>query len=370
MKNKNFRLTIAACGLALPALELPYYVNALRLSPLDRWSWIFMVVALPMMAAAAVRVPKEKIGFAPAALPAAALFLIAFVFTVLVNPIHAAAIIFGFGFAWSAAYFAFGWPAGYLLAPAYAMLALGSTSIRYRLEAATGIDGLLAQAAIAALLIVWQAAALRMKSRPKAADVIFFAVAAAVIAGAFMSGRLRTREELAPDFSECVFGDYVGLASAATESDHNFFGKSRVERYRFPEDRLLPDGRVAAIEVLKVGDFDDVHKIHPAGHCLTTSGYKILSETIRPETISGTAVDINEIVVADANAMRSLVWVWYSTPKRSSGNFDALRYGYDPDAGWSEYLLMTPLSDGDPDQARTVLRSFLTAVLTANRQNQ
>ncbi|MEA4863490.1 MAG: hypothetical protein AB7F40_00470 [Victivallaceae bacterium] len=358
---------VAGGGLIIPALELPYYFNALIHSPLDRWSWVFVAISLVMMASVAARLAETSGKFALAAMLPALGFGAIFIFAI-IRQIHAAAMIAGCGFAWSAAYFAFGWTAAYTLAPAYGMLALGATSVRYRLGAAVGIDGLMLQAFIASALIAWQIVILNARHRPKASDFIFAILAAVIAAGAFMGGRLQMQRAFAPDFSACVFGQYRGMDIMPNQSDRMFFGSSKVERYRFPEDRILPDGRVVAIEVLKVGNFEDVHKIHPPGHCLTVSGNTVLSENVRSETILGTPFDINEIVTSDSAGMKSLVWVWYSTPTVSSGNFDALRYGYDPAAGWHEYLLWTPLSGDDPGPGRTILRDFLSEVAASNRQ--
>lgn len=165
------------------------------------------------------------------------------------------------------------------------------------------------------------------------------------------------RAAYAPSFGVRSQQGYLGSEVPATESFTRFFRTSDAHQYRYASRK----DEVALLEV-RVGD--DIHEIHPATHCLRSSGWRICSEGLQDVSLAGRdePLPLTEAVVSNAHGVKMLVWIWYSSARESTGSFIRFRHLYAPEDAWKTYQVTTFVeSDGNLENARKKLRDFLEA---------
>lgn len=159
----------------------------------------------------------------------------------------------------------------------------------------------------------------------------------------------------APSFGPRTQNGYLGREMPATDSFSRFFRTSDAHQFRFASDR-------DEVSVLSVRIGKDIHEIHPATHCLRSSGWTIRSEALRDVTLAerDESLSVTEAIATDEAGDSLLVWVWYSSDASSTGSFIRFRRLYSPSVDWRTYQLTTFVGfDGDIERARQKLRTFL-----------
>ncbi len=355
MKKQTEHLMIVA-GFLPFLYKLPYMLNAWLTSPLDRYDGIFIVLFVLSAGAALVRMPETKrkyvFFFSAVLLAGGAGFGLG-----LLKQINALSILGGIIFAWGAFGLIRGWGGAYHLLPSFGLLVLSCTSSTYILAFLTGWNGLTAKIALGVILLIWQGVNMAVLRTPSINHVLFSAMAALLIAlYAFGGGRYETFPPFMPPVDNLRCGEFLGKIEEPSDEDYRFFGRSRIERRFFAGDRGNQQ-----IHLLMVGDFETVHNIHPAGHCMRTRGFDVLSEKLHVAELAGGKLQVTEII-AENSGSKALFWIWYSNPEYSSGSFLFFRGRYLADRQWQTYQIAAPIVDDNLEGARQTLTDFLNAL--------
>ncbi|HOG51857.1 MAG TPA: hypothetical protein PKY10_14795, partial [Lentisphaeria bacterium] len=206
-KRPLFRLCLAAALGFIPlAIKMPYIVQAWIHSPMDRPGWAFGFLSLLAAAAAMPKVLARVDGWDLSAL-LALLPALVIVLAGIAKDIHAVAIVGAIIFAWAVLWLALGWRSAYCIAPAFAILMLMTTSLRYWLGYFSGslyLDGLVIMAAIAVTASAWLATNLLWETTPSRELFCFsVAVCAVLLAVAVheLAGMHVASSPFTPDFS-------------------------------------------------------------------------------------------------------------------------------------------------------------------------
>ncbi|HQC52347.1 MAG TPA: exosortase-associated EpsI family protein [Lentisphaeria bacterium] len=358
MARRHLRLCLAAALGFIPlAVKMPYIVQAYLNSPLDRPGLAFGILFLLAAAVATPKVLARAAGWDLSAL-LALLPALAVILAGMAKDIHAVTIVGAITFAWAALWLALGWRSAYCIAPAFAILMLMTTSLRYWLGYFSGplcLDGIVIMAAIAVVAGTWLAANLLWETTPSRELFCFSGIVGAVLLAVAvheLSGMHATSPPFIPDISRASLDNYLGSELPATEADRRFYGDNDIEKYFFTDD-------VSIIHVLAVHCGDDVHQIHPTSHCLRTGGWDVLDEKSQHVSINSNNLVVNEIVAAQ-NMQQTLFWVWYSNDEQSTASFLNFRRLWTPSRPWASFLLQTGLDDG-LDAARQRLHDLLAA---------
>ena len=293
-----------------------------------------------------------------ALLPSLALFLLA-----LRVDNHALGIIGAVAFSWSAAWLAWGWRSACCIFPAYGILMLMCTSSRYWLGYFFSIfrlDGLAIKAILTVLFAGWLGLSLLRERRVRRESFFFCLALLLVLMTVWQAGTLQRRSAaFVPEFHSVNFSGYLGRSLEPTADDRRFFGGSRLRKFFYAADSGI-------VNVLALTCGDDVHQIHPAGHCLRTSGWRIISERLTEAEIGGRKLEVSEIVASNPGTTL-LVWVWYSCRSFSTGSFLGFRRIWSADTQWHTYQISTPLFTSE-EEGRARLGEFLNAA-AQNRAN-
>ena len=335
---------------------LPYTVGSWK-TPLDRYNWIFHLVFL-FLAACSVPAVKESAvrskpdWFAlPAVAAAAALFAAG-----LVKHIHLVNILGGVGFWWSGIWFFCGWDAAWAVLPAFGALAVGSTSStfllcnRFLITPAVALICKLAAAVVCvAVCMVLILTEFVMKR-----EVFWFLLAAVVIlTGTVLSrGSVSSAAPFRPDLTAAPEGIQI-LEIPLDEDTNRFFEGSEAHQYQVSDGVLI-----SSALVVKCGS--DIHKIHPASHCLRSSGADIRSESVVMQQLpDGRSLPVTEIR-AIVRGFPVLTFVWYTGPRETTGSFFAFRRKWSASEEWRSFQFAVPVQDGSVESARKMLLDFLS----------
>ena len=148
---------------------------------------------------------------------------------------------------------------------------------------------------------------------------------------------------------------YLGREVPPNEAFRRFFRTSDAHQFRYATSSN-------EVVVLAVGIGKDIHEIHPATHCLRSSGWRIRSEDLRDVALPGRKepLSVTEAIAVGEMGTLQLVWVWYSSETKSTGSFIRFRHLYSKDVLWRTYQLTTFVGkDGDVERARQRLLGFL-----------
>jgi len=336
---------------------LPYTVNSWRASPMDRMNWIFLLAFLLVAACSAPAVldsaKQNKVDWFALLAAAAAAVLYAAGIT---KQIHMVRILAGTWFWWTGVWFFCGWKAAWAMIPAFGVLSLGCTSTTFLM-----CRHLLVQPQTALLLKLGAAvlcaaacAVLLLTDYVMKREVFWFLLAAgAILTGTLTSrGTGKTAPAFRPDLGAPVEG-FTTLETPLSEDTIRFFEGATVHQY------AISDGifRASTLEV-KCGD--DIHKIHPASHCLRSSGAEILSESVVMHAMpDGRSLPVTEIR-SRIRGTPVLTFVWYTGPKETIGSFYTFRRKWSPSEPWYSYQVVTEVYDGNEDAARKFLLDLLS----------
>lgn len=146
----------------------------------------------------------------------------------------------------------------------------------------------------------------------------------------------------------------VGMLGLEEQANPLLFRTSHARQFRY-------ENPTNSITVLAVEIGKDIHEVHPATHCLRSSGWRIVSENIA--NVDGVRDDdsrfsVTEAVVDSVHG-KMLVWIWYSSDKFSTGSFLHFRRLYKSSVRWFTYQLSTPIGPDGKDAASHRLARFL-----------
>ncbi|MBP5585333.1 MAG: hypothetical protein J6Y92_03140 [Lentisphaeria bacterium] len=336
---------------------LPYTVNSWRSSPMDRLNWIFLLAFLPVAAcgAPAMKDSAKQKGFDWFALLASAAAAVLYA-TGIVKQIHMIRILAGTWFWWTGVWFFCGWKAAWAMIPAFGVLSLGCTSSTFLLcrhlliQPRTAFFLKLGAAALCAVVC----AVLTLTDYVMKREVFWFLLAAgAILTGTLTSrGPDKTAAAFLPDFSSPVAG-FTTEETPLSEDTIRFFEGAAVHQY------AVADGIFRA-SILAVKCGDDIHKIHPASHCLRSGGAEILSESVVVHTLpDGRSLPVTEIH-SRIRGTPALTFVWYTGPKETTGSFYTFRRKWSPSEPWYSYQIVTEIYDGNENSARKFLLNLLS----------
>ena len=336
---------------------LPYTVGSWKASPMDSFNWIFHLVFV-FLAACSVPSVKESAArskpdwFALPAVAAAAVVFAAGLF----KHIHLIAILGGVGFWWSGIWFLCGWNAAWAVLPAFGALCLGSTSSTFLLcnrlliSPTVALIGKLAGAVVCvAVCMVLILTEFVMKR-----EVFWFLLAAVVIlTGTVLSrGGASSAEPFRPDLTVAPDGVQI-LEIPLSEDAVRFFEGSVAHQYQVSDGGFI----CSALEV-KCGP--DIHKIHPASHCLRSSGAEILAESVVMQHLpDGRSLPVTEIRSV-VRGTPLLTFVWYTGPDETTGSFFAFRRKWSASKEWRSFQFAVQAPGGSEETARKMLLDLLS----------
>ena len=350
-----FRKTAAAVLIFIPWLfRLPYLLSAWKSSPADRMDWIFPVWFLIWFLWIIFGKPSGETAkrtanrtdwillFSGAAITGAG-------YSLSIHMIQIAGSVF---FAWRGCVLIYGGKTGEKLLFPFIILLFATASSNYWISSFCGIGirtAWLLKTAFSFLLTAAAAMPLRVRSEPLLfLSVLGFGLILWQETGHFA----QSSPPLQPRFS--VFPDrksgFVGRSIRPAEAMIRFFRSGEIACYQFADDSRT-------YQVLDVRCGRNIHEIHPAGHCLRSSGAEIRSEKRREYRIRGRNYHLREIFAA-GRFSRELVVVWYSDRNLSVGSFLAFRNRWSAETDWHAYQISVRL-DHDPDAARKGIRKLL-----------
>ena len=336
---------------------LPYTLHSWKTSPMDRMNWIFFLAFLLVAAcgtpAVMDSVKQRKLDWFALLAAAAAAVLYA---TGIMKQIYMIRILAGTWFWWTGIWFFCGWKAAWATIPAFGALSLGCTSTTFML-----CNRLLIQPQTALFLKIGAAilcaavcAVLMLTDYVMKREVFWFLLAAgAILTGTLVSrGAEKTAAAFRPDLKAAVEG-FTTTETPLTEDTIRFFEGATVHQY------AISDG-VFRASVLEVKCGNDIHKIHPASHCLRSSGAEILSESVVMHTMpDGRSLPVTEIR-SKIHGTPILTFVWYTGPEETIGSFYTFRRKWSPSEQWYSYQIVTEVYDGKEDAARKFLLDLLS----------
>lgn len=336
---------------------LPYTLHSWKTSPMDRMNWIFFLAFLLVAAcgtpAVMDSVKQRKLDWFALLAAAAAAVLYA---TGIMKQIYMIRILAGSWFWWTGIWFFCGWKAAWATIPAFGALSLGCTSTTFML-----CNRLLIQPQTALFLKIGAAilcaavcAVLMLTDYIMKREVFWFLLAAgAILTGTLVSrGTGKTAAAFRPDLKTVVEG-FTTTETPLTEDTIRFFEGATVHQY------AISDG-VFRASVLEVKCGNDIHKIHPASHCLRSSGAEILSESVVMHTMpDGRSLPVTEIR-SKIHGTPILTFVWYTGPEETIGSFYTFRRKWSPSEQWYSYQIVTEVYDGKEDAARKFLLDLLS----------
>lgn len=338
---------LLCCSVIPLILQIPYLVSAWSNSRLDRWDWVFYLLAT---AAFFPVFQKNRIGKSDCSalfLLLPALFLALTPFYHNVNALAAASsVVCIFAAAWLIA----SWQFACCLLPATVILLLGTPSSSYGISLLTMTPVRIAwliKFALALLCFAWIFCNEYFNLQIKKGTLCF---TAALIGSCLLL--LHSREiyfegrSFIPEFTGHT-GDFWGRTIEPDENTKRFFVSSTVRQYRYIKNDV-------DISVLEVRCGSDIHEIHPASHCLRTSFWTVTSEKILylQDNFAVTEID------ARKGNKRYLTWVWYSSDKFSTPGFLGFRRHFRSGGNYYTYQISAPVYK-DVEQSRTELQKFI-----------
>lgn len=340
-------------------LTLPYTFHSWRTSPMDRPNWIFHLAFLLLAACALPAVKdssKKRVDNAPLALLFAFAFFLSFLGATFVRQIHMAQILFGMAFWWACVWAFCGWRGAWALLPAFAALALGCTSSTYLLchhyliQPQTALILKIGAAVVCAAVC----AIIMLTDYVMEYGVFLFLVAAAivVVSALNLKNDVKPTPPYRPDLTSAP-SDFSITETPLSENTIRFFEGAEVHQYNISDGFFL-------CNVLEVKCGDDIHKIHPASHCLRSGGAVIQSETVVTHTMpDGQKISVTEIR-SKLRGTPILTFVWYTGPNETLGSFFWFRTRWSASSQWYSYQIVTEIYDGNEDAARKFLLDVLS----------
>lgn len=336
---------------------LPYTVHSWRSSPMDRMNWVFFLAFL-LIAACSVPSVKDSVSrnrsdwFALLAMAATAVLYAVGIG----KEIYMIRILTGTWFWWSGIWLLCGWNAAWTMIPAFGALSLGCTSTTFLLCRHLLIQpqtALLLKFGVTILLAIL-CAVFMLTGYVMKREVFWFLLAAAVILTGVLTSRDggKTAPPFRPDLTATLEG-FITTNTPLTEDTIRFFEDAEVHQYSISDS-------IFQCSILAVKCGNDIHKIHPASHCIRSGGAEILSESVVMHTLpDGRSLPVTEIR-SRIRGISALTFAWYTGPSETVGSFYTFRRKWSPSEEWFSYQAVTEIYNGNEDAARKFLLDILS----------
>lgn len=358
-RNNYFKMFIFIFAWEPVALKIPWFLEAWRISPLDRFDPVFIIAAV-LMGGIFFKDLKQQAGkvdcggIIPLVFSAAGIFLGIYL---RINMIY---MIFALLFCASMLWLLWGWRVFVRTLPLFLMLMLaipastfwcGDVLQRFGVDASWGI----VIKVIAALILIASEVYLEYFTKLLLSRQGFFYFAAVLFWMGSMLIFFEKPSQGAPlnlNVSIEPSGKWLGEAVELDAVEKGFYEGQDASRFTHYSDAVVP---VFSLVVRVAGD---IHKVHPFRLCLTSANWKILnSRRVEIDTGNGTAVA--NCIEADRKGRHLIFYVWYSSLKRSVDDFAFFRSTYSWDDRWTVYHVFTPVEYGNTKEAEQRIRNFI-----------
>ena len=360
---KKFIPAIISAAGAIPLMfTMPYIINAWLSSKLDRWDWGFPVLFV-ITAGITVHAWRNMDRYFDRRAIAPLLVVAAIAVLMIYMSIYAILIFALVILWWCLIWLAQGWPRAYRILPPFAILSLMTTSSGYWIGYFLNLpetEGVIIKFLLSALFCIWGLLNYKVNYLPRPA-ALGFAAAVALAIGIIVGGKNFSRT-CQPLLLDCTanFADFLGRKQSLDPSFARFFQQSEVH------DFVYADTAGNSVSVLEIKCGDNVHEIHPASHCMRSSGWEIVSEQLVTYTINGQIVQVTEIIAKNRTA-NVLIWSWFSNDSLSTGSFLNFRRLWNGKAQWRSYQVSTSIRK-DREQAEKLRYEFISAFPKLNGQ--
>ena len=343
-------------------LTLPYTFYSWRASPMDRPNWIFHLGFLLLAVCAAPDVKDsakervERVENAPLAALFAIIFFLMFLGATFVREINMVRILSGMAFWWSCVWLFCGWKAAWTSLPAFAVLSLGCTSSTFVLcnhfliQPQTVLFLKIGAAAVCAAIC---AVIMLTDYVMEYGTFCFLCVAALVVFAALnLPGDVKPVPPFRPDLTDAPAG-FTITETPLSEEAIRFFDEAEAHQYR------ITDG-IFYCSFLEVKCSNDIHKIHPASHCLRSGGAVIQSEAVVTHALpDGREISVTEIH-SKFRGTPILTFVWYTGPEKTLGSYFKFRSCWSSSEQWYSYQAVTEVYENNEEAARKFLLDMLS----------
>ncbi|CAA6677588.1 MULTISPECIES: exosortase/archaeosortase family protein [unclassified Lentimonas] len=365
---RYLRFILLLIGFIPYAAKVPYMLRAWSDSPQDRFDWIFVSMFALLFPLAWLKTRKRM---QVAAVDYAVLIVLLPALlgygAAVYATINALQILCGIAIAYSVFWLIYGGQNAYRMLPVFALLTLGITSTTYWINYYVGDPGMtsgyLIKFTTAGILLLWLAVNLRWETKVQTRSLLYSGAVCLAILYIWQSEETSSQKG-APvilQLSEGKTGPYLGQTQEVTADDIRFFGEdSVIEKFYYIGD-------ASGIYILALTCGRKINSIHPASHCLRSSGWTILSEEILKTSIDEDALYLTEIV-AESQNQTYLFWVLYSNSEFSTGSFVHFRKEWNRDETWHTYQLMIPL-ESEESQSLIKARKEILALLQDTKKH-
>jgi len=356
-------LLLVVIGSAPLLFEAQYWFQAMQVSRLEQWNWLFLGCWAIFFFSALFFTRKDKDENFKLLILFALIAAVGFVFGQIKN-VHGFSIISGIVFFWCVVGVFRGWNFSFLLIPSWGIFLLSCPSVSYYLSAFSFYDGFVVKLIMMGVLLLLQMFLVKIyhdRRIPKFKVCFFFLLFVGTMLSYFYSppGNGGFDAALCPKFKKLKFGSYIGAPVNASIEDRRFFKQTHIERFYFL-DQLS-----RSTLVLKVSKIKDVHNIHPLGYCLRAGNIKILKEHYQSIRVEAKQYTIWEIIT-DEDEQQKIYWQWYTTDRKSTGSFLTFRCYYSPKDSWTVIQMVCNV-ETDLDSCRNRLKNFIEqAVFSEN----
>ena len=167
-----------------------------------------------------------------------------------------------------------------------------------------------------------------------------------------LPGEVKPVPPFRPDLTDAPAG-FTITETPLTEDTIRFFEGAEAHQYR------ITDG-IFHCSFLEVKCGDDIHKIHPASHCLRSSGAVIQSEAVVTHALpDGRELSVTEIR-SKIRGTPILTFVWYTGPEETLGSYFRFRSRWSPSKQWYSYQAVTEIYENNEEAARKFLLDLLS----------
>jgi hypothetical protein len=338
-----------------------YMFGAWQYSPLDSTDYVFWIIAVFMLSIFLFWGYKNceklcsKPDFYGLIMLIAGLVVIVFSLAKDINTVYlGGSLLFIAGGCW----LLWGWRVLWFLLPVFFIAGLGLPSTSYWIsfllrDVIQNLSGFYIKLVIAAaafiwfILCLWQPGKLRMRPEP-----FFFCMGVAV----FIFGYVQGSEPAARGGAICLAikpagGQWLGEEQMLSPFDDTFQGQNITRRYvHYSKSNIC-------IGTLAIKLRNDLHQIHPAALCLSTGGWKILSNRhVKVKTKAGILSAAR--IVASKGGRRAMFFTWFTNDIFSTGSFISFRRAWHYNETWYIYQVTTPVLSSDDETAK-ILMDFI-----------
>ncbi len=355
-RKRGIFAVVAAVGCVPLILCAPYVMQAWQGSPMDSHDYVFVIAFALTALAAILFTHQSRPVFQRRIALAAGMLFCGFVFSRIIS-LNASAIFCAILFWWFWTWLFCGARLAFNLLPSFLILLLSVVSSVYWICVFFGVSQSAAyRLKLLAMLVFIVAEVLILHYRwlPKLGVVVFsMGMLAAAVVMVGLDGTTRTSPTCKVDFQP-VAGAYIGHELDRDEGFQRFFKTSHARHYKFAGDD-------ADFTLLSVDCGKNIHEIHPASHCLRTSGWRIEDEKPVTFTLEGRNYTVSE-VKATRGGHPIILWVWYSNDNVSTGNFICFRRLWRSSGRWSTYQLGI-FGMHNIEESRKRLQGILSAIM-------